>query len=392
MPRQKRREEDNDFGEQTYWNQQPTARRTQRLVSKYPSIKAKSIKTAKETKEKLKLQSPPRQATLKSPSRSPSPTNSLSQTSKFYNTSFNHSTLKNANYLTREEEKDAKDEKSIMKLMKSSLPNFSNETDWETSIFELGLILDRVWPHKDDLDIMQYMTNPSYHSHTDMRNRADRLIYFALTTAAKKDSYAKLQIIAASNRDSVPCVMPNEGKKLYQMFQALFTMTNLHKASLPTVMAEFYNITQKENESILQYTSRVDIIVSTLAKLGEQVSPGVWIYALGNGLLPKYTDSKAGILYNKEGFDTVLSVKKKLQSEEAVLKGVNKLASGHLKIVPEKEDEIALNLQDNGAPSTAIPESDTKDKALYFKGKGKGNQKGKGKNKSKSRWTDQQPN
>ncbi len=211
--------------------------------------------------------------------------------------------------------------------MKSSLPHFSNETDGETSIFELGLILERVWSHKDVLDIMTYMTNPAYHSNTDLRVRADHLIYFALTTAAKKDSYAKLQIIAASNRDSIPCVLPNEGKKLYQMFQALFTMTNLHKASLPTIRAEFYNIKQLDNESFLQYTSRVDIIVSTLAKLGEQVSPGAWVYALGNGLQPKYTDSKAGILYNKEGFDTVLSVKKNLQSEEAVLKGATKLAS-----------------------------------------------------------------
>ncbi len=28
MSRQKRREEDNDFGEQTYWNQQPTCQNT----------------------------------------------------------------------------------------------------------------------------------------------------------------------------------------------------------------------------------------------------------------------------------------------------------------------------------------------------------------------------
>ena len=53
-----------------------------------------------------------------------------------------------------EEDKDAKDEKSIVKLMKSALPQFSNETDWEMSIFEISLILDRVWPHKDDFDIM----------------------------------------------------------------------------------------------------------------------------------------------------------------------------------------------------------------------------------------------
>ena len=34
----------------------------------------------------------------------------------------------------------------------------------------------------------------------DMEERADRLIYFALTMCAKKDSYAKLQIVAASHK------------------------------------------------------------------------------------------------------------------------------------------------------------------------------------------------
>jgi hypothetical protein len=79
-----------------------------------------------------------------------------------------------------------------------------------------------------------------------MEARADRLIYFALTTSAKKDS--------SCHKDAVPCVMKNEGEKLFQIFQALFTMTNLHQASLPTVRAEFYSITQKDNETILAYS------------------------------------------------------------------------------------------------------------------------------------------
>jgi hypothetical protein len=118
--------------------------------------------------------------------------------------------------------------------------------------------------------------------------------------------------------------MKNEGRELYQMFQALFTMTNLHQASLPTVRAEFYSIVQKENESILKYSSRVDIIVSTMAKLGERVSTGAWIYALGNGLRPEFKESKDGILYNKNGFNTVMSVKTLLLSEEAVLTSKSK--------------------------------------------------------------------
>jgi hypothetical protein len=99
---------------------------------------------------------------------------------------------------SKEEEDDAKDEKSFVKLMKSTLPKFSNEADWEMAIFELSLVLDRVWPHKEDLDIMDYMTAPYHHRSTtgDMEDRADRLIYFALTTSAKKDSYAKLGIMS----------------------------------------------------------------------------------------------------------------------------------------------------------------------------------------------------
>jgi hypothetical protein len=213
------------------------------------------------------------------------------------------------------EEDDAKDERAIQKVMKGKLPEFSDEKDWESAIFELKLVLARVWPHKDVMDIVEYLTTSYYHkSHLtrDMETRADNLIYYVLTMSAKKDSYAKLQILAACHRDAIPCVMVNEGKKLYQLFQSQFTMTTLHQASLPTVRVEFYAIAQSPTETILTYTSRVDIIVSTLAKLGEKVSTGAWIYALGNGLRPEYKECKDGILYSKPGFDNVLSVKTKL--------------------------------------------------------------------------------
>ncbi len=179
------------------------------------------------------------------------------------------------------------------------------------TIFELGLVLDRIWPHKDEMDIMDYMTSLTHRDSLsgDMEDRADRLIYFALTLSAKKDSYAKLQILASCHVDAVPCVMKNEGKKLFLMFQTLFSMTNLHQASLPTVRAEFYSIAQKDKETILAYSSRVDIIVSTMSKLGERVSTGAWIYALGNGLRTEFKESKDGILYNKDGFNTVMKVK-----------------------------------------------------------------------------------
>jgi hypothetical protein len=56
-------------------------------------------------------------------------------------------------------------------------------------------------------------------------------------------------------------------------------MTNLHQASLPSVRKKFYEIKQKENESVLHYTSRVDIILlATISKLGEKGTTSAWIW------------------------------------------------------------------------------------------------------------------
>ena len=150
------------------------------------------------------------------------------------------------------------------------------------------------------------------------------------------------------------------------------------KFSLPTVRAEFYAIVQKENESILKYSSRVDIIVSTMAKLGERVSTGAWIYALGNGLRPEFKESKDGILYTKDGYSTVISVKTKLLSEEAVLLNKSKNGKPNNK---EPDDEIALvsalKIKENKPilpPKTLNPPADT---TLFTKGKGGKGMKGK---------------
>ncbi len=99
-------------------------------------------------------------------------------------------------------------------MMKSILPQFSNEHDWEMGAFELALALDRIWPHKNELNITDYLSTTYTHHDRDMKKRADSLIYFALTLSAKKDSYAKLQIMAACHPEAVPCVLRNEGKKL----------------------------------------------------------------------------------------------------------------------------------------------------------------------------------
>ena len=192
----------------------------------------------------------------------------------------------------RQEELDEKDDKALVKLMKSTLPQFSNEHDWEMAAFELILVLDRVWPHKEALDITKYLKATYPHFNRDMERRADSLIYFALTLSAKKDSFAKIQTMAASHPTAIPCVLQNEGRKLYQMFQSLFTMTSLHTSNLPSLRKQFYDITQNETETVLAYTSRVDIIVATMAKLGERLSSGATGYGQ-NSPTPKTASSTA---------------------------------------------------------------------------------------------------
>jgi len=185
-------------------------------------------------------------------------------------------------------------------------------------------------------------------------------------------------------------------------------MTNLHQASLPTMRAAFHAITQKEHETILAYTSRVDVIVATLAKLGEKVSTGLWIFTLGNGLRPDFKKCKDGILYNEKGFDSVLSVKQLLISEEAVLISQNK--QHHQQAISKKtsDDEIALKLQETKISKQIIKsaakeakdkaDSASKDKAdkdkiavdnalLFIKGKG-GKGQPKGRDNSWNAWNE----
>jgi hypothetical protein len=107
----------------------------------------------------------------------------------------------------------------MVKLMKSTLPSFSNEHDWEMAAFELTLVLDRVWPHKHALNITDYLTTTYSHFDRDMEKRADSLVYFALTLSAKKGSYAKLQIMEACNPNAIPCIMQNEGKNSTRCFK-----------------------------------------------------------------------------------------------------------------------------------------------------------------------------
>ena len=95
----------------------------------------------------------------------------------------NHSDMLafNTHFKDMEAELDTKDDKAMVKLMKSTLPQFSNEQDWEMAAFELSLVLDRVWPHKQLLDVTEYLRTTYRHHNRDIEQRADSMIYFALT-------------------------------------------------------------------------------------------------------------------------------------------------------------------------------------------------------------------
>jgi hypothetical protein len=151
--------------------------------------------------------------------------------------------------------------------------------------------------------------------------------------------------MAACHPDAVPCVLRNEGKKLFQMFQSLFTITALHTANLPSVRKQFYGVTQKDTETALQYTARVDILVATMAKLGEQVPPGAWIHALGHGLRSEYKDTKDGVLYSKDGYQSVILVKSKIMAEEAILKDKRESIQKEQLSKQLIDDEIALKVE-----------------------------------------------
>ena len=139
----------NGFGSQTYWNR-PAGVRIARRKLKYASLLGKPLQrkapatpplTARSPSPTLSIKSQPGSGPLppRTKSRSPSPTTSHTSHGRLPPSSPIHAERK-----SKAEVDDAKDDKAILKIMKSTLPQFSNETDWELSIFELKLILARV--------------------------------------------------------------------------------------------------------------------------------------------------------------------------------------------------------------------------------------------------------
>ena len=91
------------------------------------------------------------------------------------------------------------------------IPLFSDGTEWEEVVFELETNLDRIWKHQKELDIVEYLNGTKFYCDQKWFDKADKIIYYILVTAAKRDSFARKQIMAARHVDAVPRVERNQG-------------------------------------------------------------------------------------------------------------------------------------------------------------------------------------
>ena len=108
-----------------------------------------------------------------------------------------------------------RDEESEYKSIK--IPQFSDGTEWESVVFELEVNLEKVWKYEHEMDIIDYLKGITQHCDQKWIDKADKIIYYALVTAAKRDSFARKQIMASRHVDAVPRVERNEGLKLFNV-------------------------------------------------------------------------------------------------------------------------------------------------------------------------------
>ncbi len=142
---------------------------------------------------------------------------------------------------------DDKDYKSI------KIPLFSDGSEWEEVVFELEVNLERIWKYQSELDIIDYLNGVKFLCDKKYVDKAEKMIYYMIVTAAKRDSFARKQIMAARDPDAVPRVEQNEGLKLFDMFQTTFMTKTKHQANLPTAQADFYSMKMTAKESAKQY-------------------------------------------------------------------------------------------------------------------------------------------
>ncbi len=138
-------------------------------------------------------------------------------------------------------------------------------------------------------------------------DKADKMIYYALVTAAKRDSFARKQIMASRHVDAVPRVERNEGLKLFNLFQSIFLNKNTSQANLPNAQTAFFQMAMNKKESAKDYIARVDTAVSDLAVLNEKVSINSWLFI------------KDGVNFAEKGFQTIPELKAMIMKEETIL-------------------------------------------------------------------------
>ncbi len=146
----------NGFRSSTYWNKPPSRGRNKPSRSLSPASRAFTDNDLKRPISPLPLLSGNVAPTVSRVlSLNLSISHGVSHTPKRDISSHTHTKQMH-------EEFDVKDEKAMVKLMKSTLPSFSNEHDWEMAAFELTLVLDRVWSHKQALNITDYLKTTQF--------------------------------------------------------------------------------------------------------------------------------------------------------------------------------------------------------------------------------------
>ena len=214
--------------------------------------------------------------------------------------------------LSKAKIRDDEDYKSIKILQ------FSDGSDWDAVVFELEMNLKKFWKHQNDLDIVEYLNGKPQYCDQKFIDKADKIIYYTIVTAAKRDSFARKQIMASRHANAVPQVERNEGLKLFNLFQDIFMNKSKSQANLPNALATFNQMKMTAKESAKEYISRVDSAVSDLALLNDKVSVNSWIFILANGLTPEFVVTRKGVLFGEKGFDSVMEVKNKITQEETV--------------------------------------------------------------------------
>ncbi len=203
-----------------------------------------------------------------------------------------------------------RDDESEYKSIK--IPQFSDGEDWDAVVFELEVNLEKFWKHQNEMDIVEYLNGTPQYCDQKLVDKADKLIYYAFVTAAKRDSFARKQIMASRHENAVPQVELNEGLKLFNLFQDIFMNKNKSQANLPNALATFNQMKMTAKESAKEYISRVDSAVSNLALLNEKVSVNSWIFILANGLRPEFIVTRKGVLFGENGWKSkIRSCRKK---------------------------------------------------------------------------------